>query len=109
MSRRRLEPKILKGCSESIHMNDGHQPGGLYQSPDVENLVFSGDAVFWSFFHMFDPSVHDGPRAVILRERRPDGLLIQLFRVWTDFVEPFFHNGSRSIIARGKWTASHGT
>ena len=108
MSSKRFEPKILEVDSESIGVKDGYQPGGLYQSPDVENLVLSGDAIFRSFFHMFDPSVHDCLCAVIPRERRSDGILIQPLGVWTDFVEPFFHDGSRSVVARRKRTTGHG-
>ena len=108
MSSRRFEPKILEVCSESIGVKDGYQPGGLYQSPDVENLVLSGDAIFWSFFHVFDPSVHNCLCAVVLRERRSDGILVQPLGIWTDFVKPFFHYGSRSIVARRKRTAGHG-
>ena len=109
MSSRRFEPKILEGCSESIGVKEGYQPGGVYQSPDVENLVLGGDAVFWGFFHMFDPSVHDCLCAVIPREGRSDGIFVEPLGVWTDFVEPFFHDGSWGIVARRKRTAGHGT
>ena len=80
-----------------------------FQSPDVENLVVGSDAVFWSFFHVLYPSVHDGLRAVIFRERCSDGVLVQLLGVWADFVKPFFHNGPWRIVAGRERTTRHGT
>ena len=106
ISRIRLEPKILEVHSESIHVNAITSPGSL-ELPDVENLVIGDHAFFWSFFDVFYPSIHDGPCAVLFWKRRPDGIPIEPFWVWADDVKPFFHDGSRRVIARHERSAGH--
>ena len=109
MSRSRSEPKILELRSKVKSNECRSLFKGTFQSPDIENLVFGRDAAFGNPLHILYPSFHDGLRAVIFRERRSYGVLIQSLGVWADFVKPFFHNGPRGIVPGRERTTGHGS